>query len=135
MQALRVPPLTPAPPLRPQTPFLFLSEWTLEYDRKTGHFYHFNTRTGESEWVEEEEEEDGKEEEEGVETDSGQGRTVGEGKERRGREREEVVGSERAYPLGFTGKNMQRKRRREERREGKRKEDTERDVKVEHGFQ
>lgn len=80
------------------------SEWTLEYDRKTGHFYHFNTRTGESEWVEEEEEEDGKEEEEGVETDSGQGRTVGEGKERRGREREEVVGSERAYPLGFTAK-------------------------------
>ena len=35
-----------------------LRDWILSYDRRTGLFYHFNTRTGQSEWALEEEEEE-----------------------------------------------------------------------------
>ena len=113
-------PLTLRPPSLP--PSLPLSDWTLEYDRKTGHFYHFNSRTGESEWAEEEEEEEGIEEEEVDDSGAGHRRTEEKGKERSGREKKEVVGPERTYLLAFTGKCMQMKGGREKGREGKRKE-------------
>ncbi|TFJ80345.1 hypothetical protein NSK_008311 [Nannochloropsis salina CCMP1776] len=37
---------------------LVLRDWILCYDRRTGLFYHFNTRTGQSEWALEEEEDE-----------------------------------------------------------------------------